>query len=117
MDFETYYIPVNYTDAGKLFGLFEIRKRNRVGCPGPAGPGSLHRAAAFYDHMEDHCDAVPAGADRGICADWPEERQLDPLFENLVDLASAAPVLTYRGEVNAHEFEKRYLRWFRHGNQ
>ena len=26
-------------------------------------------------------------------------------------------VLTYRGEVNAHEFEKRYLRWFRHGNQ
>lgn len=33
-----------------------------------AGPGSLHRAAAFYDHMEDHCDAVPAGADRGICA-------------------------------------------------
>ena len=23
----------------------------------------------------------------------------------------------YRGEVNAHEFEKRYLRWFRHGNQ
>ena len=25
MDSETYYIPVNYTDAGKLFGLFEIR--------------------------------------------------------------------------------------------
>ena len=23
MDSETYYIPVNYTDAGKLFGLFE----------------------------------------------------------------------------------------------
>lgn len=25
MDSETYYIPVNYTEAGKLFGLFEIR--------------------------------------------------------------------------------------------
>ena len=25
MDAETYYIPANYTDAGKLFGLFEIR--------------------------------------------------------------------------------------------
>ena len=25
MDRETYYIPVNYTEAGKLFGLFEIR--------------------------------------------------------------------------------------------
>ena len=25
MGYETYHIPVNYTDAGKLFGLFEIR--------------------------------------------------------------------------------------------
>jgi hypothetical protein len=25
MNYETYYIPANYTDAGKLFGLFEIR--------------------------------------------------------------------------------------------
>ena len=25
MESETYYIPANYTDAGKLFGLFEIR--------------------------------------------------------------------------------------------
>ena len=62
MDSETYYIPVNYTDAGKLFGLFEIR--NAI-------------------------ESVVLGL----------------------------PVLTYRGEVNAHEFEKRYLRWFRHGNQ
>ena len=100
MDSETYYIPVNYTDAGKLFGLFEIRNAIESVVLGPAGPGSLHRAAAFYDHMEDHCDAVPAGADRGICADWPEGRQLDPLFENLVDLASAAPGpdLSWRGE-------------------
>ena len=25
MKYETYHIPVNYTDAGKLFGVFEIR--------------------------------------------------------------------------------------------
>ncbi len=25
MESETYYIPANYTDVGKLFGLFEIR--------------------------------------------------------------------------------------------
>ena len=25
MGSETYYIPANYTDAGRLFGLFEIR--------------------------------------------------------------------------------------------
>ena len=25
MNFETYYIPANYTDAGKVFGMFEIR--------------------------------------------------------------------------------------------
>jgi hypothetical protein len=25
MSYDTYYIPANYTDAGRLFGLFEIR--------------------------------------------------------------------------------------------
>jgi len=25
MNYETYYIPVNYTDAGKILGIFEIR--------------------------------------------------------------------------------------------
>jgi len=25
MNYETYYIPANYTDAGRIFGLFEIR--------------------------------------------------------------------------------------------
>ena len=25
MEYESYHIPVNYTDAGRLFGLFEIR--------------------------------------------------------------------------------------------
>ncbi|MEG0756089.1 MAG: hypothetical protein RR450_06810 [Oscillospiraceae bacterium] len=25
MNYETYHIPVNYTDAGRLFGLFEMR--------------------------------------------------------------------------------------------
>ena len=99
MDSETYYIPVNYTDAGKLFGLFEIRNAIEavvLGLPVLA----LRHSIAPYNHMEDHCDAVPAGTDRGLCADWPERRQLDPLFENLVDLAPAAPGpdLSWRGE-------------------
>ena len=25
MPYETYHIPVNFTDAGRLFGMFEIR--------------------------------------------------------------------------------------------
>ena len=25
MNYETYYIPANFTDAGRVFGLFEIR--------------------------------------------------------------------------------------------
>ena len=25
MNYQTYHIPANYTDAGKLFGIFEIR--------------------------------------------------------------------------------------------
>ena len=98
MDSETYYIPVNYTDAGKLFGLFEIRNAIESVVLGLPVLGLCTALLPFT--MEDHCDAVPAGADRGICADWPEGRQLDPLFENLVDLASAAPGpdLSWRGE-------------------
>ena len=25
MNYESYYIPTNFTDAGRIFGLFEIR--------------------------------------------------------------------------------------------
>ena len=100
MDSETYYIPVNYTDAGKLFGLFEIRNAIESVVLGLPVLGLCTALLPFTITWKIICDAVPAGADRGICADWPEGRQLDPLFENLVDLASAAPGpdLSWRGE-------------------
>mgnify|MGYP001202426156 CR=1 FL=1 len=98
MDSETYYIPVNYTDAGKLFGLFEIRNAIESVVLGLPVLGLCTALLPFTITWK--IIVTPAGADRGICADWPEGRQLDPLFENLVDLASAAPGpdLSWRGE-------------------
>ena len=93
MDSETYYIPVNYTDAGKLFGLFEIRNAIEsvvLGLPVLGLCTALLPFTITWKIIVTLCLLT-----------WRRRRR----------------VLTYRGEVNAHEFEKRYLRWFRHGNQ
>ena len=45
MNYDVYHIPVNFTDAGRLFGLFEIRNAIETvllsRCPFslPASPG------------------------------------------------------------------------------
>lgn len=66
MDSETYYIPVNYTDAGKLFGLFEIRNAIESVVLGLPVLGLCTALLPFTIIMEDHCDAVPAGATVGF---------------------------------------------------
>ena len=84
MESETYYIPANYTDAGKLFGLFEIRNAIEavlVGLP----------VLAFCAHLEDHRVPVSAGAGGGLRPHRIKGRQPDPLSADLVDLAAKAP--------------------------
>ena len=102
MDSETYYIPVNYTDAGKLFGLFEIRNAIEsvvLGLP---------------KIIVTLCLLVPTV---GFALIGLKDDSLTRYLKTWWTWRRRRRVLTYRGEVNAHEFEKRYLRWFRHGNQ
>ena len=89
MDSETYYIPVNYTDAGKLFGLFEIRNAIEsvvLGLPVLGLCTALLPFTITWKIIVTLCLLVPTV---GFA-----------LFENLVDLASAAPGpdLSWRGE-------------------
>ena len=84
MGYETYHIPVNYTDAGKLFGLFEIRnvvEAVLIGLP----------VLAAGDYLEDHCLPVLFGPHSWLCTDWAQGRQLDKIPKNMVDLAPTPP--------------------------
>ena len=117
MDSETYYIPGNYTEAGKLFGLFEIRNAIEavvLGLP------ILGLCAAFlpleitWKIIVTLCLLVPAV---GFALIGLKDDSLTRYLRIWWTWHRRRRVLTYRGEVNAHEFEKRYLRWFRHRRQ
>ena len=117
MDRETDYIPVNYTEAGKLFGLFEIRNAIEavvLGLP------ILGLCAAFlpleitWKIIVTLCLLVPAV---GFALIGLKDDSLTRYLRIWWTWRRRRRVLTYRGEVNALEFEKRYLRWFRHRRQ
>ena len=72
MDSETYYIPVNYTEAGKLFGLFEIRNAIEAVVLGLPILGLCARFSAVGNHLEDHRDPVSPSTCGGICVNRAE---------------------------------------------
>lgn len=117
MDSETYYIPVNYTDAGKLFGLFEIRNAIEsvvLGLPVLGLCTALLPFTITWKIIVTLCLLVPTV---GFALIGLKDDSLTRYLKTWWTWCRRRRVLTYRGEVNAHEFEKRYLRWFRHGNQ
>lgn len=117
MDSETYYIPVNYTDAGKLFGLFEIRNAIEsvvLGLPVLGLCTALLPFTITWKIIVTLCLLVPTV---GFALIGLKDDSLTRYLKTWWTWRRRRRVLTYRGEVNAHEFEKRYLRWFRHGNQ
>ena len=115
MDSETYYIPVNYTDAGKLFGLFEIRNAIEsvvLGLPVLGLCTALLPFTITWKIIVTLCLLVPTV---GFALIGLKDDSLTRYLKTWWTWRRRRRVLTYRGEVNAHEFEKRYLRWFRHG--
>lgn len=100
MDSETYYIPVNYTDAGKLFGLFEIRNAIEsvvLGLPVLGLCTALLPFTITWKIIVTLCLLVPTV---GFALIGLKDDSLTQLFENLVEPASAAPGpdLSWRGE-------------------
>ena len=117
MDSETYYIPVNYTDAGKLFGLFEIRNAIEavvLGLPVLGLCATLLPLTITWKIIVTLCLLVPTV---GFALIGLKDDRLTRYLKTWWTWRRRRRVLTYRGEVNAHEFERRYLRWFRHRDQ
>ena len=54
MSYETYHIPVNFTDAGKLFGVFEIRNAVETVLLCISHPLSVSGASAADAYAENH---------------------------------------------------------------
>ena len=106
MDSETYYIPVNYTDAGKLFGLFEIRNAIEsvvLGLPVLGLCTALLPFTITWKIIVTLCLLVPTV---GFALIGLKDDSLTRYLKTWWTWRRRRRVLTYRGEVNAHEFEK-----------
>lgn len=113
MDHETYYIPVNYTDAGKLFGLFEIRNAIEavfLGLPVLAVCSACLPFTITWKIIATLFLLVPVV---GFALIGLKDDSLTRYLRIWWTWRRRRRVLTYRGEVNAYEFEKLYIRWFR----
>ena len=108
MDSETYYIPANYTDAGKLFGLFEIRNTIEavlVGLPILCFCAAFLPLELTWKIIVSLFLLVPAV---GFALIGLKDDSLTRYLRTW---------WTYRGEVNEHEFERTYLRRRRNRRQ
>ena len=104
MDSETYYIPVNYTDAGKLFGLFEIRNAIEsvvLGLPVLGLCTALLPFTITWKIIVTLCLLVPTV---GFALIGLKDDSLTRYLKTWWTWRRRRRVLTYRGEVNAHEF-------------
>lgn len=105
MDSETYYIPVNYTDAGKLFGLFEIRNAIEsvvLGLPVLGLCTALLPFTITWKIIVTLCLLVPTV---GFALIGLKDDSLTRYLKTWWTWRRRRRVLTYRGEVNAHDLK------------
>ena len=115
MNYETYYIPANFTDAGRLFGLFEIRnviEALLAGAPLLASCLKFLPLPLTAKIIVTLAIAMPiAGfALMGINGD-----SLSRHMKSWLAWRKRRKILTYRGEADYDEFEKAFIRRKRQG--
>lgn len=117
MENETFYIPANYTDAGRLFGLFEIRNAIEavlLGLPVlalcmaylPFGISSKITVTLFI--------LVPVV---GFALIGLKDDSLGRYLRTWWVWRRRRRVMTFRGEVYEREFQRAHIRRFRNRHQ
>ena len=110
MNYETYYIPANFTDAGRILGLFEIRNMVEaiiLGVP------VLFLCAFFLPFgittkvIVTLILFVPVA---GFALIGISDDSLSRYLNAWWNWRKKRRILTYRGETDYHEFERAYLR-------
>ena len=117
MEYETYYIPANYTDAGRLFGLFEIRNAIEavvLGIPVLAACSAWLPLSITRKIVVTLILLVPTV---GFALIGLKDDSLTRYLRTWWTWRRRRRVMTYRGEVYAHEFERNYIRRLRHRRQ
>lgn len=117
MESETYYIPANYTDAGKLFGLFEIRNAIEavlVGLPVLAFCVTCLPLAITAKIVVSLFLLVPTV---GFALIGLKDDSLTRYLHTWWTWRNKRRVMTFRGEINQNEFERTYLRRRRNRRQ
>ena len=110
MEFETCYIPANYTDAGRIFGLFEIRNAIEavlVGLPVLAFCAFCLPLEITWKMIVSLFLLVPAV---GFALIGLKDDSLTRYLRIWWTWRRRRRVKTYRGELKEHEFERAYFR-------
>lgn len=110
MNYETYYIPANYTDAGRILGMFEIRnviEALLLGVPIIILCASLLPFAITTKIIVTLVVFIPVA---GFALIGISDESLTRYLGALLKWRKNKRVLTYKGEVNYNGFERAYLR-------
>lgn len=111
----TYYIPANYTDAGRLMGIFEIRNAVEavlLGLPCLFLCAYFLPLALMPKIIVTLSVFIPVA---GFALIGLNDDSLTRYLWIWFRWFRRRGVLTYRGEVSQRGFEKSYLRWRRQG--
>ena len=109
---ETYYIPVNYTDAGKLFGLFEIRNVVEAVLIGLPVLSLCARFLPFGLTWKITVSLFLLVPTVGFALIGLKDDSLTRYLKTWWLWRRRRRVVAYRGEVDPHESERRYIRQF-----
>ena len=110
MNYETYYIPANYTDAGKIFGIFEIRNLIEaviLGLPLLFACFAYLPFGLSVKVMITLTLLVPVA---GFAIIGINDDSLTRYIKTLWGWQSCKRVLTYRGEHDYNGFKRVYFR-------
>ncbi|MDR0863009.1 MAG: hypothetical protein LBN30_09605 [Oscillospiraceae bacterium] len=110
METETYYIPANFTDAGRLFGLFEIRnviEAAVIGLPVLFLAFTLLPLSITARVIAALMLFVPTA---GFALLGVGDDSLTRYVKAWHRWRRRKKILTYKGETNYAEFERAYLR-------
>ena len=110
MNYETYYIPANFTDAGRVFGVFEIRnivEALTLGVPIIFFCAYLLPFDVTTKIIVTMIGFIPAA---GFALIGINDESLTRYLSAWRRWQKNKRILTYRGEVNYSGFERAYLR-------
>ncbi len=111
MNYETYYIPANFTDAGRVFGLFEIRNVVEavvLGVPVIFLCFTLLPFALTTKIIITMIIFIPVA---GFALIGISDESLSRYVSAWLRWRRSKRILTFKGEVNYHGFERAYLQW------